>query len=479
MTHDEVSQSGNWDENRRPDNRSGHGLNSTELSAAHALLSLTPASTASAAKRSSNPYTSTQSRLVYGSNSPFVPMIPSDLPYVPPRSPPLARPRASRIKLLPSKFDLSVQPMPPTCQLVTSYDSASSLSDDETHPEQRDHISGGRHNRRLSVVSNCEPESSGYFLGTTTLALATDDDFLSPLHCFMRRYCVEVFTATEADIHEPRQHAGGSALCGRIQLGQVGIRCVHCKHRKSSLRRERAVCFPSSLKNIYHSIETWQRRHSLVCEDIPAWVKASMTELIQNSRSGAGGRRQYWEESARRIGLADTPHGVRFIRTPGEQVEEVTVNLGESDRVNFFAEQSHAPKHPVVRPSDSELVTPYLFLLLDQMETCQFSEEDRAGGRSKVKDCPVGYPGMQCKHCAGKAGFGRYFPTSLAALTSANSDRNIFNHIAKCRRCPRHIQDKLMQLRNENMQSKNKRGSRKLLFEKVWHRLHGETKLNE
>jgi hypothetical protein len=190
-----------------------------------------------------------------------------------------------------------------------------------------------------------------------------------------------------------------------------------------------------------------------------------MTELIENSKSGAGGRRQYWEESAQRIGLADTSNGIRFTRTPGD--------LGESrDDVSLATVEHGEPRHPVVYPEDSELVTDYLFTLLDQMETCRFTEEDRAGGRSKVKDCPVGFPGMQCKHCGGKAGFGRYFPASRAALTSANSDRNIFNHIRKCRRCPQPIQQRLMKLQAEHQQMKNRRGSRKLFFEKVWKRLH-------
>jgi hypothetical protein len=137
--------------------------------------------------------------------------------------------------------------------------------------------------------------------------------------------------------------------------------------------------------------------------------------------------------------------------------------------------ESVAPGIPVVRDEDKSLVKDYLYVLLDQMEQCYFSEEDRAGGRSKVKDCPIGYPGMQCRHCKGKAGFGRYFPGTLAALTSANSDRNIFNHILKCRRCPQNVKDELALLQQQHQTLKNRRGSRKLFFEKIWARLHGET----
>ena len=80
---------------------------------------------------------------------------------------------------------------------------------------------------------------------------------------------------------------------------------------------------------------------------------------------------------------------------------------------------------PIVIEEERDMVTEYLYLLMAQMQTCRFTEEDRTGGRSKIKDNTVGFPAMQCKNCHGKAGFGRYFPTSVHALALANSDRNI------------------------------------------------------
>jgi hypothetical protein len=237
---------------------------------------------------------------------------------------------------------------------------------------------------------------------------------------------------------------------------------MYCKHRPAGKRPERAVCYPSSLRNIYHSIETWQRRHSLVCSDIPAWVRRSIVELMESSKSRAGGRRQYWEDSARRIGMVDTPHGVRFARTPGD--------LGSSEPCP--RPQKTLPSKPVVQEGDRELITDYLYLLMEQMETCQFKEEDRTGGRSKIKDNEVGFPGMQCRHCQGKAGFGRYFPATSSALALANSDRNIHNHIQKCRRCPQSIKSQLAQLSKDQVQLKNRRGLRKMFFERVWNRMH-------
>jgi hypothetical protein len=365
-----------------------------------------------------------------------------------------------------------------------------------------------------------------YYDGSISLHLPGDEESLSALHCFMRKYCVEAFSASAQDVATPRY---GKSHGRSIVVGQVGIQCKHCKHRPYGQRQERAVCFPSSLKNIYHSIETWQRRHSLVCEDIPPWAKRAMTDLMGKSRSGAGGRRQYWEESARRLGLVDTDHGIRFVRPPGMALvpprgasscadaaaaaadAAPTPGIGRTSAaaaagapeaptsaaaaaapdgaasssavaadlvrpVDAALMAPHAaaarPSLPVVAEDDKLLVTEYLFTLLDQMETCYFAEQDRVGGRSKVKDCDLGYPGLQCKHCSGKAGFGRYFPVSLAALTSANSDRNIFNHIVKCRRCPVEVRENLQHLLQQQHVLKNRRGSRKLFFMKVWARMH-------
>ena len=151
-------------------------------------------------------------------------------------------------------------------------------------------------------ISNTKPANlQDFYLenwvgGSVSLHTPEDDDVLSPLHCFMRRYCVEAFSATEEDVATPRY---GKSHGFKVEIGQVGIRCLHCKDCSPGKRAERAVCYPSSLRNIYHSIETWQRRHSLVCKKISPWVRKSILELMESSKTRAGGRRQYWEDSAR------------------------------------------------------------------------------------------------------------------------------------------------------------------------------------
>mmetsp|Transcript_8201 Transcript_8201/g.11834 ORF Transcript_8201/g.11834 Transcript_8201/m.11834 type:complete len:823 (-) Transcript_8201:326-2794(-) len=331
------------------------------------------------------------------------------------------------------------------------------------------------------------PPSPGipWYPGSVSLALPGDEDILSPLHCFMRRYGVEAFSAEPNDVARPRY---GKAHASRVVVGQVGIRCLHCKHRPVSERPERAVCYPSSLRNIYHSIETWQRKHSPVCTDMPRTMKDQLDGLIHGSRKSAGGRRQYWEESAQKLGMVDTPAGVRFAREPGlvestggavPRTPASAEGGGSSSMSDLNASQSSIPQTisiPLVSPTsdDATLVSGFLFFLMSQMETCRFSEEDRAGNRSKVKDCPIGFPGMQCKHCRGRAGLGRYFPSSIDAIALANSDRNICNHVMKCRKCPDETKQELQRLQQDqaNGKYKQKRGGRKQFFTRIWDRIH-------
>jgi hypothetical protein len=312
-------------------------------------------------------------------------------------------------------------------------------------------------------------DGTKFFSGSVSLSLPEDDDVLSPLHCFMRKYCVEAFSASPEDVATPRY---GKSHGFKVEAGQVGIRCLYCKHLPIQDRPERSVCFPSSLANIYHSMETWQRRHSLVCTHISPWVKKSIVELMESSKTRAGGRRKYWEDSATQLGMVDTPRGVRFIRSPGDLGPTSDIEEGDVGVKRDGCE-------PVVREEDRDLVTPYLYLLLEQMQTCFFTEEDRTGGRSKIKDIELNFPGYECRHCLGKAGFGRYFPSSVAALSLANSDRNVYNHLQKCRRCPPHVKNELVRLSKEQSQSKNKRGLRKLFFSRIWDRMHGTNSSND
>ncbi len=265
-----------------------------------------------------------------------------------------------------------------------------------------------------------------------------------------------------------------------------------------------------------------------------------MVKLAKSSKGIGGGRRRYWADSARMLGMVDTDRGIQFkkeVKNPEVHVDlsfdrdcsnstsstsscsysgttrsdqrissgntgsssDATKNLvcngnGNAKNVNEASKKrprelkqlsttkpassssSFSPAGiQLVTSKERSKVTEYLFLLVSQMEGCVFTEDDRTGGRSKVKTNKIGFPGIQCKHCFGKAGYGRYFPTSVSSLNLANSDRNMYNHLMKCRKCPSSVKDQLkkLKMRKCNGEQKIERGGRKDFFMRVWERLHG------
>ena len=96
------------------------------------------------------------------------------------------------------------------------------------------------------------------------------------------------------------------------------MRCAYCvdSHRNSKhkllvheLQRprvERAVCFPQSISRIYQTVADMQRRHFKKCTRIPVQVKGTYKSLKSTRPRGKGNPQEYWESSARKIGLVDS-----------------------------------------------------------------------------------------------------------------------------------------------------------------------------
>jgi hypothetical protein len=117
-----------------------------------------------------------------------------------------------------------------------------------------------------------------------------------------------------------------------------------------------------------------------------------------------------------------------------------------------------------------EMIPPYVYFLMRQVEPCMFSEADRFVARSKG---PVGYPGFQCRHCHGHAGLGKYFPVSSKSLSTNSTSQNIHAHLLKCRKCTKDVKDRLVQLKIEKSRAPRlEPGWRKIFFDQVWARLH-------
>ena len=251
------------------------------------------------------------------------------------------------------------------------------------------------------------------------------------------------------------------------------------------------------------------RLHLDCCLSMPAQVR-SRIEQLRLSCSSRGGRKQYWVDSGKRLGLQDTPHGIHFGRDPTGPLPPLTgpsVNYKENRKKKLAqkaaAEQKREDKkalkdqeakdaafsvplerpqqppidsRPLVFPEDKPLISDYLYLTLEQMAPCDLMEADRVGC---YKTRQVGFPGLACRFCVGQAGCGRYFPASEASLSQTTTSQTIMNHVRNCRRCPIEIRENLEIMKRNRMgpdgkrADKPKHGGRKVFFHRLWCRIQG------
>jgi hypothetical protein len=315
--------------------------------------------------------------------------------------------------------------------------------------------------------------SRKWYQGATSLEVPeTDGDWLSEINCYIRRECVEAFSATEDQVARTSKR-------GRITADQVGIRCRFCSHRPVEERPVGAVSFPASVSGIYESVKRWQRVHMEVCEDLPQQVHDTLSHLA-SSNVWIPTTRQYWVDSAKALGMVDTEEGIRFAEDPYNRSRVLSRSPDPSSHYGMSetADGSHivssdgmADGKAIVVPDDYLMVPPYVYFLMTQVEACHFTEADRFVARSKG---PVGYPGFQCKHCNGHAGLGKYFPVTSKSLSTNSTSQNIHAHLLKCRKCPPELKRKLVELKEEKSKAPRlEPGWRKVFFDKVWSRLHG------
>jgi hypothetical protein len=331
-----------------------------------------------------------------------------------------------------------------------------------------------------------------WYNGIVPLGLPEDKYWLSELQVFLRSNFAEAFGATEADIAAP-MHGRNKP----IALGQVGIRCIHCRDDPPSERGQQATSYPSLISGIYNSVQQMLRLHYDCCTSMPLEARAKIDRLKESS-SARGGRKQYWIDSAKRLGLVDTPHGIHFARDPYgplpplsgpsaddeaklkakmEKDAEHDRKLKSEEKDEDVKEEENIPDvepYPLVQPEDMDLISDYLYLTLEQMQPCNLTEADKVGC---YKGRGVGFHGLACKHCVGQAGCGRYFPASEASLSQTTTSQTIMNHVRNCRRCPTEIRENLELMKRARMgpdgkrAEKPKHGGRKVFFHRLWCRI--------
>jgi len=143
------------------------------------------------------------------------------------------------------------------------------------------------------------------------LYLPCDSQTLSEYQCLLRKQ-IELFEATEQDIK--------SSTKGRnkpIFLGQVGVRCIHCRNIKPEFRSRGATYYPATLGAMYQSGQTMAIRHLRYhCPYIPVPVRDRLF-MLKDGKSSAGGGKKYWSDAASVMGVyLSDGGGLRFKPPP-------------------------------------------------------------------------------------------------------------------------------------------------------------------
>mmetsp|Transcript_17188 Transcript_17188/g.26176 ORF Transcript_17188/g.26176 Transcript_17188/m.26176 type:complete len:606 (-) Transcript_17188:156-1973(-) len=338
----------------------------------------------------------------------------------------------------------------------------------------------------------------------TTLSISSDESFLDPVHNFLRSACVEVFVASD-------HNAGRGAK--PHQIGQVGLRCGHCKHIHRSKRAKQAVSYPSKTINIFESVRNFQRTHFEACGYIPDALKVRYKKLMCQLYRKIHQKyiKAYFAEAGCEIGLMDTPNGIIFGAPPnlsGKPSEKLSaiMKLAEDPVASAHLEDLIFPKvdrrlenmkfshiasentrqviascrkqkSAFVYPSDFPAVSDFRFVLFHQFCPCRppSSALNRRKSRPEKWDT---LSGLCCRYCAkaypGKRNHkGMYCPLDLESLHDSSLSHNLTVHIMTCENAPFETKEALEELQRLAVESGviTKRGSKKKFLQKLWERM--------
>lgn len=162
-----------------------------------------------------------------------------------------------------------------------------SADDATTTPEDNSNLTG---RRPMPVFMSCDEES------------------LSEYQCLVRKQ-IELFEARTEDVE--------SNAKGRnkpIVLGQVGIRCRHCRLLSPKSRSRGATYYPARLNGLYQAAQSMASGHLCYhCEHIPAVIRQELL-VLRERKSSAGGGKKYWGDGVRILGVFEDESGLRFNR---------------------------------------------------------------------------------------------------------------------------------------------------------------------
>jgi len=123
----------------------------------------------------------------------------------------------------------------------------------------------------------------------------------------------------------------------------------------------------------------------------------------------------------------------------------------------------------IIQPEDMQELSGFIGTVLSQLLPCRATEYDAL--TRQRKGITVGYPGMMCRHCAGKGTTGKYFFTSLDSLNTCCTAS--LGHIYACPYVPKELKTRIADLKTRHPAERKalKHGAQAHFFQRLWKRL--------
>ncbi|KAL7493076.1 hypothetical protein ACHAWT_002196 [Skeletonema menzelii] len=355
-----------------------------------------------------------------------------------------------------------------------------------------------------AAVQQVPPRKNAPPQRITTLSISSDEKFLDPVHNFLRSACIEVFVASDRNQGRRAKHH---------RLGQVGLRCRHCKHVDGTQRAKQAVSYPSKSTYIFESVRNFQRTHFEACVYIPDELKTRYKKLDLHNHRKIQQKyiKAYYAEAGCEIGLVDTPHGIIFGAPPnlsGKPSKKLLaiMKMAENPAASAHLEELIFPKvdrqfenlkfshlcsestrqviaflrqqkSVFVYPSDFPTISDFRFVLFHQFVPCRppSTALNRRKNRPEKLDT---LSGLCCRYCARahpgeRFHRGMYFPLGLESLRDSSFSKNLTTHVLTCQHAPFEIKKALEELQRlaAEIGATTKRGSKQMFLEKLWERM--------
>ncbi len=323
--------------------------------------------------------------------------------------------------------------------------------------------SKSRHGSRISL-----PVREGLY-PRICIRLATDEDqnWLSEFLCFVRSDLIEIFRANEEDVCARKRSK-------KVVYGQVGIRCRYCAHLPPSARANRSSSYPFTLSRIYQSLTMMLRDHFGSCSSIPLPIKQRFLSLKGKTPQGATGSNNFWEYSAKKLGLVDSEFGI-WVNEEGDFTNDCIYGGTKPVRPVGVSNKARASSSggdfQLVIPDDRALVPDFLYVLMTHALLVHMEESERIGNRKSLQ---VGLAGIGCRYCclSYRKGLCRLFPARRRTLPGKVYD--FYEHVRRCTLCPKECKESLAFLKNLDDGHKNeamRMVGEKEFFDRVWARM--------